>query len=970
MAECNKQAVEDVKRNIESQIASLQKEIDSMNQTISRLSSCNGTKENPHNHSSEIGSLRSQISANQSTIEQLFSLLKAVMDAKTTMEEADRKLRELVEAYQQGKTKRMKLTSAILYDEMKILEEEYKAGIINSYEYEGTLVHLKEQYIETLQSEIDMHKERIKHISGSSSEYDKIQKEINDKTKELISFVDLNDMIYPKSLDEQRADELRKEISDLEDILFTAEGSGEIRTRNKLDEIKSELADIEEDIMNDMVYVWEISKETDSPKVCNQIFERLTPLAVTYGTKEIVNNCIDYKLSYVDGETREEKLHNYFTEHKLTLAEEYLCRTNPDDLDKGRINLHWITEKDLFNKPMPQWWLDGIEIPEHLVVDENNYDELKKSSDKNDFFEFYKGTYMIADFVSASLEGNGLYRLDVDDVSPDIMFDEWLDLNYGHLDPDGTDKRRQKYLLEKLDLGVYKEKHGIYTVYSNENSVTFSNAKKLFVDMYGYEEDFYNDKFAFNENNEITSYLNEAIKNKIFIPYNERAMVDKIINGKLVQVNFIKEAIENTKRMDCDVTYGNDSITITTITYLEDENGQFTIPKEVEYTINFNSQKSFWGNGYVDINEFQVEYGRYLINKVQNNVYTSRCLDRTELNELDMFLGTNSELCERLDKFPRKKYNEKGELTDEYKNYYNYMLNYATAVEELEAFSGYTKERAADILADRIKNVADGIGFVLGIAACFVAPGVANVLLSYGMDTVTAAFCYAIGDDEEAQQRVIGMAISGAIDGVVGARGVCDDILETAYSTGVKSIDFDDGFKGFNLDESSDFFKSSYEVVEGGSVSKIEYEYLDDQLGSLKYKVEINQYQSAESVNDWWEARGYKSPYKEKTFVQNITLTEDTKFVRVYDGVNSNLEGGWVMRVEDIKGLTPKEIQAKFALEYEPKFIGEVGLKAGDTIRLGEVGPNFGFDGGGIQIDLQHQWIGDFTELGKIEDWR
>ena len=156
----------------------------------------------------------------------------------------------------------------------------------------------------------------------------------------------------------------------------------------------------------------------------------------------------------------------------------------------------------------------------------------------------------------------------------------------------------------------------------------------------------------------------------------------------------------------------------------------------------------------------------------------------------------------------------------------------------------------------------------------------------------------------------------------------------------------------------------------GVASSKIGYEYLDEQLGNLKDKVKINQYQSAESVNAWWEARGYKSPYKEKTVVQNITLTEDTKFVRVYDGVNSNLEGGWVMRAEDVKGLTPKEIQARFALEYEPKFIGEVELKAGDTVRLGEVGPNFGFDGDGIQIDLQQQWIGDFTELGKIEDWR
>lgn len=66
----------------------------------------------------------------------------------------------------------------------------------------------------------------------------------------------------------------------------------------------------------------------------------------------------------------------------------------------------------------------------------------------------------------------------------------------------------------------------------------------------------------------------------------------------------------------------------------------------------------------------------------------------------------------------------------------------------------------------------------------------------------------------------------------------------------------------------------------------------------------------------------------------------------------------------------PKEIQAKFALKYEPVYIGEVELKAGDTIRLGEAGPNFGFNGGGMQIDLQQQWIGNFIELGKIKDWR
>ena len=157
MAECNNQTVENVKSNIQSQIVALENEINNMQQTISRLKNCNGTEENPHNHSSEIGSLNAQISANQALIEKLRSLLEAVTEAKETMEEADRRLRELVEEYQQGKIKRMTLTSAMLSDEMKILNEEYNAGM-SPYEYEGTLAHLKEQYIETLQFEIEMKK--------------------------------------------------------------------------------------------------------------------------------------------------------------------------------------------------------------------------------------------------------------------------------------------------------------------------------------------------------------------------------------------------------------------------------------------------------------------------------------------------------------------------------------------------------------------------------------------------------------------------------------------------------------------------------------------------------------------------------------------------------------------------------------------------------------------------------------------
>ena len=168
-------------------------------------------------------------------------------------------------------------------------------------------------------------------------------------------------------------------------------------------------------------------------------------------------------------------------------------------------------------------------------------------------------------------------------------------------------------------------------------------------------------------------------------------------------------------------------------------------------------------------------------------------------------------------------------------------------------------------------------------------------------------------------------------------------------------------------------------VVKEGSIeqlSEIEYkeltgyEYLDTQLGNLKDKVKLNQYQSAESVNDWWANNGYdRPPYTPKTVVQDIILDCDTIFVRVYDGNISGLRGGWVMCAEDIKGLTPEQIQQKFALPSTPKYIGEVKLKAGSNIRMGEVNPNYGFNGGGIQFDLKGQYIGEFKEIGSLVDW-
>ena len=128
---------------------------------------------------------------------------------------------------------------------------------------------------------------------------------------------------------------------------------------------------------------------------------------------------------------------------------------------------------------------------------------------------------------------------------------------------------------------------------------------------------------------------------------------------------------------------------------------------------------------------------------------------------------------------------------------------------------------------------------------------------------------------------------------------------------------------------------------------------------------------SAEDVNKIFkDTMGYEPPYKPGTSVTEIQLTENATYVRVYDKVNSRMQGGWVMKAEDIVGLTPQEIQNKFALPNTPKYICDVNLEAGTRLRTGEVNPLFGFDGGG-QYDLiiNGKNVGTFTNERIIGQW-
>ena len=76
--------------------------------------------------------------------------------------------------------------------------------------------------------------------------------------------------------------------------------------------------------------------------------------------------------------------------------------------------------------------------------------------------------------------------------------------------------------------------------------------------------------------------------------------------------------------------------------------------------------------------------------------------------------------------------------------------------------------------------------------------------------------------------------------------------------------------------------------------------------------------------------------------------------VRVFNETPDSSAGGqWMMRADDIKGLTPQQIQDKFDLPELPTSVVDVTPPVGTTIRTGTVNAgNFGGDGGGTQFQL------------------
>jgi hypothetical protein len=98
--------------------------------------------------------------------------------------------------------------------------------------------------------------------------------------------------------------------------------------------------------------------------------------------------------------------------------------------------------------------------------------------------------------------------------------------------------------------------------------------------------------------------------------------------------------------------------------------------------------------------------------------------------------------------------------------------------------------------------------------------------------------------------------------------------------------------------------------------------------------------------------KNWDAPYSVHSQVRRFTTEKELKFVRV---TVDRPEGGWMVRAEEIAGMTPAEIQKHLALPKVPTHILDVTVPPKTRMQTGFVGPQpkFGVpDRGGIQYQV------------------
>lgn len=130
---------------------------------------------------------------------------------------------------------------------------------------------------------------------------------------------------------------------------------------------------------------------------------------------------------------------------------------------------------------------------------------------------------------------------------------------------------------------------------------------------------------------------------------------------------------------------------------------------------------------------------------------------------------------------------------------------------------------------------------------------------------------------------------------------------------------------------------------------------LDVAADSLKTKRQISNVRriSIDEANAPFIADGWNPPYSGAS-VRTFTTESELTFVRV--STPKFPTGRFLVRADEIAGMTPQQIQQYLALPRVPTHISEVKVPAGTPMQMGRVAPQpdyAGAPGGGIQYQLR-----------------
>lgn len=107
---------------------------------------------------------------------------------------------------------------------------------------------------------------------------------------------------------------------------------------------------------------------------------------------------------------------------------------------------------------------------------------------------------------------------------------------------------------------------------------------------------------------------------------------------------------------------------------------------------------------------------------------------------------------------------------------------------------------------------------------------------------------------------------------------------------------------------------------------------------------------TADDVNLPFIEKGWQAPYGGRN-VREFVAGQEMKFVRVHG--EGNKARSWMMRADEVEGLSAAQIRDKFALPDLPTHISDVHVPVGTRIRVGKVAPQEGWGtGGAYQYEL------------------